>query len=493
MHDPKGKPSCPLSAMLPPLILGTATFNSQYNDDPYALATDAIVVRALDAGVRAFDTSPYYGPAETLLGAALAAPAVRARYPRSSYKLLTKAGRLAGHGGAAFDYSPASIRHSVMRSCRRLATDYLDVVYCHDVEFVTAEETVAAVRELRRLRDEEGLVRYVGISGYPIAELSARAERVLHETGESLDAVMSYANYTMQNRRLARAPEGLARLTGAAGVDVVPSASPLGMGLLRAGGVPVGADGDFHPAPAGLRAAVAQAAAWVEGGHGNTGQNGDGSNSKHKNKADDDKDEDNGQQTGTGFEPGETSLAAAALRFALESWLHEGAVAGGRGPPPVGVGLGLDGDMDNSTKVTSCGEEQSQGQGHGQEQGQDQGLEQRRKLGVSVLGVSNLAELDETLCIWRSILDGFEAELEHEGGGEAKGSDGAKLFNENCTTPATSAALRRRQHVHDIAQGVADILGPEWLDYVWASPGPGFVRVRPVPELSYEFDGEAKA
>ena len=35
-----------------------------------------------------------------------------------------------------FDYSPTTIRRSVRRSLQRLHTQYLDVVYLHDVEFV---------------------------------------------------------------------------------------------------------------------------------------------------------------------------------------------------------------------------------------------------------------------------------------------------------------------------------------------------------------------
>jgi len=58
----------PLSTLLPPLICGTATFNNQYNPDAFKLPTTEIVHKALSLGVRAFDTSPYYGPAEELLG-----------------------------------------------------------------------------------------------------------------------------------------------------------------------------------------------------------------------------------------------------------------------------------------------------------------------------------------------------------------------------------------------------------------------------------------
>ena len=34
-----------------------------------------------------------------------------------------------------FDYSPSTVRKSVERSLKRLGTNYLDVVYLHDIEF----------------------------------------------------------------------------------------------------------------------------------------------------------------------------------------------------------------------------------------------------------------------------------------------------------------------------------------------------------------------
>lgn len=51
---------------------------------------------------------------------------------------MTKCGRY-GLEKSAFDYSPKSIRRSVERSLKRLNTDYLDVVYLHDVEFIAEE------------------------------------------------------------------------------------------------------------------------------------------------------------------------------------------------------------------------------------------------------------------------------------------------------------------------------------------------------------------
>ncbi len=124
-------------------------------------------------------------------------------------------------------------------------------------EFVSPAEVLEAVRELRRIRDEEGTIHYVGICGYPIDVLGDLAELILRETGEPLDAVQSYAHFTLQNQTLAGA-RGIQRLSKA-GVQVVPNASILGMGLLRRQGVPIGGLGDFHPAPSSLREAVRKA------------------------------------------------------------------------------------------------------------------------------------------------------------------------------------------------------------------------------------------
>lgn len=379
----------PLSDLLPPLICGTATFTSQYNPDPYALPTTAIVHRALSLGVRAFDTSPYYGPAEDLLGQALDTPFVQERFPRRDYFLLTKVGRVSG---SIFDYSVPWVRQSVQKSLDRLRTKYLDVVYCHDVEFVAPEEVLSAVNELRKIRDESGVVKYVGISGYPVETLCELAEMVLERTGEPLDIVMSYANYTLQNTRLSSV--GLSRLH-AAGLSVVANASVLGMGLLRRVGVPIGGQGDFHPSPKELREAIQAASNWCDS-QGNR-------------------------------------IEKVALRFALENWMRLGEAVGSRGDPASGIPW------------------------------QRETMEQfdATKLGVSVLGVSNVDELEETMRVWRSILDGLE-NGEHTAVESGRGSQDR------------SWSLSRQQEVGDLSNGIRIRLG-SWLDYCWPSPTPGFV------------------
>jgi aryl-alcohol dehydrogenase-like predicted oxidoreductase len=381
-HDQK------LHDILPPLIFGTATFNNQYNKDVYAMDTTGLVATALDRGIRAFDTSPYYGPAEELLGAGL--ESVRAQYPREAYRLMTKVGRI---GPSEFDFSPARVRTSIARSLQRLHTTTLDVVFCHDVEFAdTTDSVVAAVRELRRLRDESGCVRFVGVSGYPVPVLCEVAEAVVRETGEPLDAVMSYAHFTLQNQTLWSV--GLPRLR-AAGVDCVLNASVLGMGLLRDEGVPVGKKGDWHPAPEGLRAAVHDAAKLC-------GENGE-------------------------------KLEDVAIRWALESWMERG----------------------KETGSYSQAIERKVWHEHGPHH------TMRTKMGISVMGVSQHDELEETIRICRGILD-------REDVLKPQGDIGQNNQEWN---------LERSQKVHDLAEKARATLG-KWADYSWQSPPPGFVNER---------------
>lgn len=192
---------------------------------------------ALDLGITFFDVSPYYGStrAETLLGRALRG------VERSSYVLATKVGR---YGDAEFDFTAERVKRSVRESLDRLETDYLDLVQCHDIEFgdldQVAQQSLPALRELQ----DAGLVRYVGITGYPLPALAYVAEKA------PLDAVMSYCQYTLQDRRLATWRDRFAE----AGIDVI-NAAPLAMGALTDDGPP-----PWHPAPASVLERCAEAA-----------------------------------------------------------------------------------------------------------------------------------------------------------------------------------------------------------------------------------------
>jgi D-arabinose 1-dehydrogenase len=394
-----------LSSVLPPLICGTAAFNSLYNPDPYALSTSSIIHRAFTLGIRAFDTSPYYGPSEELLGKALNTPFIHENFPRRHYFLLTKVGRIAD---SEFDYSPEWVRYSIHRSLKRMVTTYLDVVYCHDVEFVTAAEVLAAVRELRRIRDEEGSIRYIGISGYPVPLLCELAEMILRETGEPLDAVMSYANFTLQNTTLSST--GVPRFRDA-GVDVVPNASMLGMGLLRRSGVPVGGKGDWHPAEEGLRRACREASEFCD---------------KYGEK-----------------------IECVAIRYAVENWIQEGSSVGSRVDPASGVPI-----WQQTTKP-------------------DEG----RRFGVSVIGCSTVAELEETMRLWYNILDGLE-------GGEQIAIAAGRWKGGH------EWSVVKKKEILILAAGIKEVLG-KWVGFAWPSPGPGYVNVRTPPAREAELRKES--
>ena len=250
-------PKPPLSSVVSKLVLGGAAFSEQLHPDPTTLPVRDIIKHALEVGFRTFDTSPYYGSSEWLLGNAFSHPDVASRYGRSEITLMTKVGRKAA---LEFDYSPEWIRYSVDRSLDRFKTSYLDVVFCHDIEYVTDTDAVLAVGVLFDLVSQ-GKVRYVGVSGYSIDKLVRVARLVKEQYGRPLDAVQNWAQLTLQNTRLES--EGLEALRDA-GVDCIFNSSPLCIGLLRSGGVPVGSLGDFHPAPAGLREAALQASNWLE-------------------------------------------------------------------------------------------------------------------------------------------------------------------------------------------------------------------------------------
>ncbi|EIE92222.1 hypothetical protein G6F46_004693 [Rhizopus delemar] len=200
------------------------------------------------SGINSFDTSPYYGNSEYILGDALFE--LRNEFPRDHYYLATKIGRY-GYTVKDFDYSAKRVYESVEESMKRMHTDYLDVVYCHDVEFVDFQQVVGPNQALEALFSlkNQGKVKYVGCSGYPLEVLLNIAEHQ-YKKGQPLDIILSYCHYTLQNTLLA----DYAPKFRAAGVKYIMNASPLSMALLRDAGPP-----DWHPAHSELRKAAKQA------------------------------------------------------------------------------------------------------------------------------------------------------------------------------------------------------------------------------------------
>jgi aryl-alcohol dehydrogenase-like predicted oxidoreductase len=191
---------------------------------------------ALDNGMNFIDTSPYYGRgmSEVLLGIALEG------VPRDSYTLCTKLGRYAP---AHFDFSPRRVAESIDVSLERLRTDHLDIILCHDVEFVDLDfivnQTLPAAREAQR----QGKVKFVGVSGYPMKMFRYVADRA------PLDVILSYNHYTLQNTMLADAVPYLKRH----GIGIM-NAAPFSARLLTNAPLP-----KWHKAPPHVREVAAKA------------------------------------------------------------------------------------------------------------------------------------------------------------------------------------------------------------------------------------------
>ena len=171
------------------LGFGASSMGAEFRSIDVNEALESVRV-ALDCGMNLVDTSPYYGRglSECLLGVALR------DVPRDSYYLCSKLGR---YTPTHFDFSAKRVEESIETSLLRMKTDHLDIILCHDIEFVDmrqiVDETIPAIRKQQEL----GKVRFVGISGYPMNIF----KYVLEKT--HLDVILSYNHYTLQNTMLA--------------------------------------------------------------------------------------------------------------------------------------------------------------------------------------------------------------------------------------------------------------------------------------------------
>lgn len=170
---------------LPVVSFGASSMGAEFRAIDINEAMKALHV-ALDCGMNFIDTSPFYGRgmSEVLLGVALQ------DVPRDSYILGTKLGRYDSHH---FDFSAKRVAESVDVSLHRMRVDHIDIMLCHDIEFVDRQQIVDETLPALRKIQEQGKVRFIGISGYPMSNFRF----VLDQT--DLDVVLSYNHYTLQN------------------------------------------------------------------------------------------------------------------------------------------------------------------------------------------------------------------------------------------------------------------------------------------------------
>ncbi len=170
---------------LPALSFGASSLGAEFRSVDIGEAMSAVHA-ALDVGMNFIDTSPFYGRgmSEVLLGVALRG------VPRDKYILGTKLGR---YDKAHFDFSARRVVESVDVSLHRLGVEYLDICLCHDIEFVEMQQIVDETLPALRQVQQQGKVRFVGVSGYPMKMF----QFILDQT--PLDVVLSYNHYTLQN------------------------------------------------------------------------------------------------------------------------------------------------------------------------------------------------------------------------------------------------------------------------------------------------------
>jgi D-threo-aldose 1-dehydrogenase len=182
-------------------VLGASTIGGVFRPVDDATAT-TMLEAAWSSGLRRYDTAPHYGAglSEHRLGAFLR------QFPRDSYRLSTKVGRLlvdtdedtegvdgffgAWHKRRVRDYSAAGVRRSLAESLERMGLDRVDTLLIHDPDDYLDQAIGEAYPALHELRSQ-GVISSVGAG----MNYSAPLTRFVRET--EVDTVMVAGRYTL--------------------------------------------------------------------------------------------------------------------------------------------------------------------------------------------------------------------------------------------------------------------------------------------------------
>jgi D-threo-aldose 1-dehydrogenase len=214
-------PTAPLGTRGPTVTrvgLGTAPLGNMFaaltEDD-----ADATVLAAWAAGIRFFDTAPFYGHglAEERLGRVLQS------YPRDEFVLSSKVGRVLDPGDAdpgifrvprgltpRFDYTRDGVLRSIDATLRRTGLHRIDVALVHDPDDHEHDALDGAFPTLVELR-AQGVVRAIG-AGMNQHEMLRRFVDAV-----DLDCVLLAGRYSLLDRRGA----ALLDVCAARGVGVI--------------------------------------------------------------------------------------------------------------------------------------------------------------------------------------------------------------------------------------------------------------------------------
>ena len=147
--------------------LGCMNLNHAYGPLPSRDEAAKLLIHALDAGVRHFDTAAIYGSTgnEALIGEVLGPR-------RDEYFLASKCGMTNVDGRRVIDGRPETLKATCDEALRRLRTDHIDLYYLHRWDrAIPVEESVGALGEL---------VAAGKIGGIGLSEVSAATLRRAH-------------------------------------------------------------------------------------------------------------------------------------------------------------------------------------------------------------------------------------------------------------------------------------------------------------------------
>ncbi|SDL01794.1 Predicted oxidoreductase [Catalinimonas alkaloidigena] len=143
------------------LVYGTSGLGGVWgNVDPEE--SIACLLYAFEQGIGSVDTSPSYSRAEEFLGKALQ------RWRGERPFLSTKVGRLPAEKAdeCYVDYSPESMRRSVLTSLEKLGVDQVDLLFLHEPHLVPLDRMEEILDTLRSFQ-AEGYTRMLGVGGNP--------------------------------------------------------------------------------------------------------------------------------------------------------------------------------------------------------------------------------------------------------------------------------------------------------------------------------------
>jgi aryl-alcohol dehydrogenase-like predicted oxidoreductase len=147
-----------------PIGLGTVKWGRNQGvkyPEEFELPSDAVILDLLatakECGINLLDTAPAYGCSEERLGKLL-------QGQRDQWILSTKVGEEFNAGVSHFDFSENWTRQSILRSLKRLGTDYLDIVLVHssgeDKKIIEETPVFSVLMELK----QAGWIRAFGMS-----------------------------------------------------------------------------------------------------------------------------------------------------------------------------------------------------------------------------------------------------------------------------------------------------------------------------------------